>query len=1050
MSRSGTETSRARPARSGFAAAALAAGALASIACAGSGSGNSGSAADAALHPADASAPRGDAGASSDAGAAPDAAVLDAGGGAVAVRIGSVAPRRCPVAGGVVVDLAGAGFLQGFASSATDADGQTQVYFGGVEATSFRVIDDGSLEATAPPHAAGAADVAVVNPNGTATCKGCFTYFQELSLDSLSPERGPVEGGTVLELKGAAFDNDLTVLVGGRASPQVLVVDGATAHAVAPPGGGPGPVDVVAFSKSGEGELRGGFTYFEAPRLDAVAPPFGPLAGGTPIALAGAGLSQATQVLVGGAAASASAPDGGSPAFATPPGASPGPVDVAVSTPDGSDTLPGGFVYLDPAASALSVAAVEPRGGPAAGGNTAAIVGAGLAGTAQVLFGASPAEILGAPGANSLMVKVPAGAAGARVDVSVQDGSGGSATLAGGYRYALIVASVSPSSGPAAGGDLVEVLGAGFSPGLEVLFGALPATFVELADAGTLRVHTPPGAGPVDVLVRDPADRLDRAALASGYTFVEALSIALLSPSSGSMAGGTFVTALGRGFAPGMALSVGGVPLKDLVIVDAHTATGHTPPGSAGSVDVAVKKGSEEDVAPQAFTYFDPTNAGGGSSGGPLDGALNVTVLDGSGAAYAQPVQGATVMLGTDPNTLFQARTDRRGQVTFSGPDLYGAQEVTVFKDGWLTFTASHQVGQNLTVFLSPLQADSGSPDLGLAGGGAGSGPALVSGHVLGFKLPRALAPNEVAQARVFVATTYASLSIPTGDGRTASGERWLVEQDGGGFTVYAGQGLHALYAVFGIYDKVAQTFSPLLMGLRRGVQADPAKPVANQDIVLDMHLDLSVPVTILNPLTEPGPGLPAVNDAFAWMDLGGQGLVPLASAAGSAAQLTLAGLPELDGSSLLFANHASLTAGLPESTCYRKQLGDVSAGVTIGPMLGMMQLLTPARGEPLQGTLAWMVESGPAPDLLQLSLAVSSSTASGTVWSVVLSGADRSVALPPPVLSAIEAAGPGAQVSLAMTAAELARFDDGYWSFGDLSSSNWIAWSQMSTRISQ
>jgi hypothetical protein len=1032
-------------------AACLIAAALASSACASAN--HSPSAADAArgadaAGAPDAAAPSGDAGgAAADAGGQRDAGALDAGAGHTLI-LREVAPRRSPVAGGGVVSIRGGGFIQGFASSATEAQRETQVFFGSVEASRFRIIDDSTLEATAPPHSAGPADVAVENPNGAAACEGCFAYFVELSFDSLSPARGPLEGGTVLELKGAAFDADLTVLVGGRAAPSVAIVDEATARAVVPPAVGPGPVDVRVFSKGGEGEIRRGFTYFERPRLDALDPAFGPLSGGTSAALRGAGLSELSSVFVGGVGAALATADGGIPTIATPPGAAPGPVDVEVAARDGSDVLPGGFVYVDPSAAALAVAAVLPSGGPAGGGNSALVVGAGLGGATAVFFGGAPAEILGAPAANALTVKVPAGAAGARVDVAVRDDSGTSASLAGGYRYALSLASVSPSSGPAAGGDVVELKGAGFAGGLEVLFGALAASEVALVDSSTLRARVPPGAGAVDVAVRDPADRFNRDALAGAYAYLEPLTIAHLSPPSGSIAGGTYVRALGRGFAPGMELLIGGTPLKDLVVMDAHTLAGRTPPGDAGAVDVSVRNGSQKDLAPGAFTYFDPTSPGGGSSGGPLDGTLNVTVLSGSGVGNAQPVQGATVMLGVDPNTLLQQRTDRRGQVTFSGPELYGAQQVTVFKDGWLTFTASHQVGQNLTVFLSPTRAISGSPVLGLAGGGAGGGQALVSGHVRGFKLPRPLAPNEVAQARVFVAPTFASMQMPAGEGRSRSGERWIVEQEGGGFTVYAGQGLRALYALFGIHDKVAQTFSPLLMGLHRGIQADPSKPVANQDIVLDMHLDQDVPATISNPLTVPGPGWPAVNEVFAWMDLGGQGLIPLARAAGDSARLILSGLPRIDGSSLLFANYASLTPGLPESICYRKQLGDVSAGVTIGPMLGMMQVVSPSRGESLQGTLRWTVESGPDPDVIQLSLTLSSGFESSTIWNAVLSGADREIALPPPVLSAIEEAGPEVELWATLTAAQLARFEYGYWSSNDLSSSNWISWTRTSARV--
>lgn len=982
-----------------------------------------------------------------DGGAVPDAGradgALDAGN--FEVRIRQVAPSRAPVEGGVGVTIEGGDFYLGFATGATDAQRQTHVFFGEIEASGFRIIDNDTLETTAPPQPAGAVDLVVTNGNGTARCQGCFTYFASLRFDSLAPARGPTEGGTEIELEGAAFSFDLTVLVGARASPKVAVIDGATARAVVPKASSAGPADVRVFSKNGAGEIRRGFTYYDRPRLDALDPPFGPLGGGTTAALRGLGLSAATEVRIGAGLAALSPTGGASPTIVTPAGAALGPAEVAVATPDGTDLLSGGFVYLDPAATALALTAVRPTVGPSAGNNPVTLIGAGLATASAVLFGGQAADLVGAASANSLTVKAPPGPPGARVDVSVRDGAGSSAALAAAYHYALAVRALAPASGSAAGGDLVEIQGGGFSEGLEILFGALAATDVHLVDAATLRVRTPAGAGTVDVTVRDRAERGNRDTLVRGYAFLEPLAIAHLSPESGSIAGGTYVTALGHGFAPGVTLRVGGAPLKDLGVLDEFTLVGRTPPGSAGAVDVAVERASERDLAPGAFTYFDPTNAGGGSSGGPLDGTLNVTALAGSGR-FGQPVPRATVMLGIDPNTPFQAQTDRRGQVTFSDPSLFGAQQVTVFKEGFVTFSASHQIGQNLTVFLQEVQASSPSPDLGTGLGS--SGPALISGHVLGFKLPRPLAPNEIARAEVWLASTSVSLQPRSGEGRTARGERWLVEQDGGTFTLFADRGLRALYAVFGIYDKTAASFAPLLMGVRRDIQADPDRPAVDQDIVLDMHLDQDVPVTILNPLTVPGPRWPAINDVFAWMELGGQGLIPLGHTAQEAAQLTLTQLPRLDGDSLLFLNHASLTPGLPESYCYRKQLGEVGAGVTIGPMLGMLQLVEPAIGDALSGALGWSVASGPEPDLIQLDLSLSSQAGAGPLWHAVLSGADRQVALPPPVLASLAAAAPDAQLSLDMMAARLPRFEFGYWSFDDLGASNWTCWTRMSTRL--
>jgi hypothetical protein len=113
-----------------------------------------------------------------------------------------------------------------------------------------------------------------------------------------------------------------------------------------------------------------------------------------------------------------------------------------------------------------------------------------------------------------------------------------------------------------------------------------------------------------------------------------------------------------------------------------------------------------------------------------------------------------------------------------------------------------------------------------------------------------------------------------------------------------------------------------------------------------------------------------------------------------------------------------------------------------------MLQLVEPAIGDALSGALGWSVASGPEPDLIQLDLSLSSQAGAGPLWHAVLSGADRQVALPPPVLASLAAAAPDAQLSLDMMAARLPRFEFGYWSFDDLGASNWTCWTRMSTRL--
>ncbi|HEX4440122.1 MAG TPA: PQQ-dependent sugar dehydrogenase [Thermoanaerobaculia bacterium] len=94
-----------------------------------------------------------------------------------APALDAVAPASSLERGWTIVTLTGANFL-----------GASQVLFGGVPALSTRVVDPGTLQVVAPPHAAGTVDITVVNPGASpATLAGAFTYEPLVRVD---PNRG--------------------------------------------------------------------------------------------------------------------------------------------------------------------------------------------------------------------------------------------------------------------------------------------------------------------------------------------------------------------------------------------------------------------------------------------------------------------------------------------------------------------------------------------------------------------------------------------------------------------------------------------------------------------------------------------------------------------------------------------------------------------------------------------------------------------------------------------------------------------------------------------
>ncbi|WP_374708919.1 IPT/TIG domain-containing protein [Nitrobacter vulgaris] len=82
-----------------------------------------------------------------------------------APTVSSVAPNSGSTIGGTSVTITGTGFT-----------GATAVTFGGTAATGITVVNDTTITASTPPHAAGAVAVAVTAPSGTASLPNGFTY----------------------------------------------------------------------------------------------------------------------------------------------------------------------------------------------------------------------------------------------------------------------------------------------------------------------------------------------------------------------------------------------------------------------------------------------------------------------------------------------------------------------------------------------------------------------------------------------------------------------------------------------------------------------------------------------------------------------------------------------------------------------------------------------------------------------------------------------------------------------------------------------------------
>ena len=251
--------------------------------------------------------------------------------------IASVAPSSGSTLGGTTVTITGANLT-----------GATTATFGGTAVTSLTVISAAQVRVATPAHAAGAVDVAVTTPGGTATKTAGFTFVvPPPSIASVAPASGSTLGGTVVTLTGTNLTGASAVTFGGTAAAS-FTVDSATQVTATTPAHATGAVNVVVTTPGGTATRTGGFTYVAlVPTISTVAPAAGPAAGGSILTIHGTNLTGATAVTFDGSAATSFTVDSETQLRATTPAHSAGAVDVTVTTPYGDATSTGGFTYLD-------------------------------------------------------------------------------------------------------------------------------------------------------------------------------------------------------------------------------------------------------------------------------------------------------------------------------------------------------------------------------------------------------------------------------------------------------------------------------------------------------------------------------------------------------------------------------------------------------------------------------------------------------------------------------------------------------------------------------
>lgn len=440
-----------------------------------------------------------------------------------------------------------------------------------------------------------------------------------------------------------------------------------------------------------------------------------------------------------------------------------------------------------------------------------------------------------------------------------------------------------PDHGPFRGHTEITVRGNGFAEGDEVWIGGRLAFEVEFIDSRRFRVVTPPGVpGAADIEVRHPGG--EAAIGTDAFTF-DALAI---DPPSGSTAGNTFVTIVGLGtdFAAGTTATLDGVPILGLQVVDGQQMTGYTPPGTLGDAELVVTTETTAHDIDRAYTYYttgDPF--AGGFSGGPIDGQLNVVVLDNW---TKDGLPGAYVVVGDPATSTHQGVTDALGQITFSGPDLEGPVTVHATATGFEVATFACFDATNLTIWLrspppppQPGQVGSTGPVDGEIHGHVMFGDATGLGTPVWDLVPEPRTATE--KKRIYVTTSAPSMfSSPRAPLAPID---YVFDEDtvAWEFSVNSRPGAYAVVALAGLYDPAQDPagdgvhgFQPFAMGVTRGVLVGPGESVTNVDVVVNIPLDAAAHVVLDDPppLNTPGWAGPNAYAIKGVMDLGGDGAI--------------------------------------------------------------------------------------------------------------------------------------------------------------------------------
>ncbi|KAJ5762930.1 hypothetical protein N7533_001611 [Penicillium manginii] len=500
----------------------------------------------------------------------------------------------------------------------------------------------------------------------------------------------------------------------------------------------------------------------DLPTISQVVPASGPITGGTAVTIVGTNLLSPTAVTFGGTNATV-ASSTSTTISVTSPANSVGSAQIVVTTSAGSSTQPAFFNYV--VETLPTITSLNPVNGPVSGSNVVYLTGSGLSFTTAVSFGIINAKSFAVLSDTQVAAVAPTGAAGSTT-VSVTNSLGTSGTLP--YTYTTLnvpqTTSITPSTGPTAGGNSTSISGSGFTYATSVAFGANLASFTVLSDTSiTATVPAgPSGGGDAAVIVSGPGGSSPSGPTYT-YTAPPVPTIVSLTPSSGPLSGGGTITVQGTNLNGAITILFGAIPALFFTVLSPSAINVTVPPGLAvGAVPVTVTTLSGTSSG-SPYTYLAPPSP---STIFPSAGVIT------GGASIAITGTGLT---GTS-SVLFGS-TPAQGTITVTGDTLVtvqapahpvGTVPVTITTPGGTSSSLSFSFQPTAAVTsISPaLGPLAGGTVVSIAGAGLFGANAVLFGSVpsatvivISDNLVTAVAPAQAAGAVSVKVSTAASVS---------------------------------------------------------------------------------------------------------------------------------------------------------------------------------------------------------------------------------------------------------------------------------------------------